>query len=76
MNHVKTLLVSAAFALAIPVAHAQNAPAQERGIADCAIQLTVCLASTKNLLACGIAFAKCMITGGNSAALAAGRSED
>ena len=63
MNHLKTVLTSAALALAfaIPSAHAQNAP--QRGVVDCGVKLATCLASGGNVLTCGIEFAQCLAAG-------------
>lgn len=63
MNHLKTVLTSAALALAfaIPSANAQNA--SERGVVDCGVKLATCLASGGNVLTCGIEFAQCLAAG-------------
>ncbi|GAB3061598.1 hypothetical protein [Stenotrophomonas tumulicola] len=77
MNHLKTLVTSAAlaFAFAIPAANAQNAPGQDRGVADCALQFVQCLTGGGSAVTCGIAFAQCLASGG-AAAGAADRRED
>lgn len=70
MSHLKAIVAAAAlaFAFAIPAAHAQ--PAQDRGVADCALKFALCLTSGGDVLTCGTEFAKCVVAGGVSTAVA------
>lgn len=69
MNHLKTLVAAAAlaFTFAIPAANAQ--PAQDRGVADCAVKLATCLATGGGAMSCAIEFVQCLTSGDASTSI-------
>ena len=63
MNHLKSVIASAALVLAFTVPSANAQPAPQGGVLDCGIQFATCMASGGNVLTCGLAFAKCLADG-------------
>lgn len=69
MNHLKSVVASAALVLAFAIPSANAQPAEQRGVVDCGIQFVSCMTSGGNIVTCALAFGKCLIFGGKAAAL-------
>ncbi len=68
MNHLKSVVASAALVLAFAVPSAHAKPAPQQGVVDCGIQFVTCMATGGSALTCGLAFAKCLAGGGKAIA--------
>lgn len=69
MNHLKSVVASAALVLAFAIPSANAQPAGQRGAADCGLQFVVCMTTGGSITTCSLEFTKCLISGGKAAAL-------